>query len=446
MAPAPTDDNPTHWQRFTATVSGALRKMTTQEEESPIFLQRLASKPTKPTLLGNEALTAKESHMDERIRTLCLVILASAVVAAALHYLRNVLVPLVLALALKYLLIPLINVLSCESCANSMPCRVPRPIATIFAFGIAFGILGVLGAIVTRSIGEFTSHADVYRGRVEEILSLAFNATRSLQEELGLEMDEEEGGAPLDPTTTIESVKSFVKHLSVTDVLLSVLGSAATVAEDIMYVSLFLVFMLAGYRHRERRYVKSAVDEQIFAYIRGKVAISLVVAVDQAIVLCLVGLDLWLVFGVLAFWLNFIPNVGMFTAVCLPMPLIALDPSFTPPQIAAAFLVPLCVGMVAKDVGEPMVLGKQTSLQPVAVLLAIMLWGSVWGLTGMILAVPVTAVLRIQLESVDHPVPRYIASVLAGSHNGHGAAHSPSPASAPGSARNVAASGSAVLV
>ena len=62
-------------------------------------------------------------------------------------------------------------------------------------------------------------------------------------------------------------------------------------------------------------------EQQIFAYIRGKVGISLLVATVDAGFLRFVGLDLWLVFGVLAFLLNFIPNVGMATSVLLPMPL-----------------------------------------------------------------------------------------------------------------------------
>ena len=57
--------------------------------------------------------------------------------------------------------------------------------------------------------------------------------------------------------------------------------------------------------------VRSQAERQIFGYIRGKVGISLLVALVHAGVLRLVGLDLWLVFGVLAFLLNFIPNVGM---------------------------------------------------------------------------------------------------------------------------------------
>ena len=54
-----------------------------------------------------------------------------------------------------------------------------------------------------------------------------------------------------------------------------------------------------------------------------------------------------------------------------------------------------------------------------SVLLAIMLFGSVWGVTGMVMAVPMTAVLRIHLEAIDHPLPRYAAEVLAGKSHHH---------------------------
>ena len=131
-------------------------------------------------------------------------------------------------------------------------------------------------------------------------------------------------------------------------------------------------------------------------------------------ILYLVGQQLWLVFGLLAFWLNFIPNIGMFTAVCLPMPLTALDPRFGPIAVAAAFFGPLSTGIISKDVLEPVVIGAGANLQPVAVLLSIMLWGSLWGLTGMVLAVPMTAVCRIYLASTPHPLTRYAAAVLSG--------------------------------
>ena len=143
----------------------------------------------------------------------------------------------------------------------------------------------------------------------------------------------------------------------------------------------------------------------------------------------MVGLQLWLVFGVLAFWLNFVPNVGLAISVCLPLPLLLLDPCFGHANIAAATLVPLFVGILAKDILEPLFIGHSTSLTPVTILLSVMLWGSLWGVTGMVLAVPLTAVLRIHLAALEHPLPRYVADILSGHSHSH--SHSKPGAVAP---------------
>jgi len=73
-------------------------------------------------------------------------------------------------------------------------------------------------------------------------------------------------------------------------------------------------------------------------------------------------------------------------------------------------------GSICKDVVEPIVIGGGANLQPVVVLLAIMMWGSVWGLTGMVLAVPMTAVCRLYLDATPHPLTRYVAAVMSGTH------------------------------
>ena len=127
----------------------------------------------------------------------------------------------------------------------------------------------------------------------------------------------------------------------------------------------------------------------------------------------------------MTFSLNFVPNIGMFIAVMLPMPLVALDPRYNAVQIMIAFLVPAAVGTVSKDLLEPLLIGNSTSLQPVALMLAIMIWGSVWGLTGMILAVPMTAVMRIHLSYIEHPLMRYFASMLDGTDGKYLHLHQP---------------------
>ena len=129
--------------------------------------------------------------------------------------------------------------------------------------------------------------------------------------------------------------------------------------------------------------------------------------------------DLWLVFGVLAFWLNFIPNVGAVVAVALPLPLILLDPKFTTLMRALAVGLPMTVHGVVANILEPVLFGHSMELQPVVVLVSLMLWGAVWGVTGMVLAVPMTAVLRIHLSHVEHPMTRYLVTVLVGRADWH---------------------------
>jgi AI-2 transport protein TqsA len=128
----------------------------------------------------------------------------------------------------------------------------------------------------------------------------------------------------------------------------------------------------------------SAAQAQVSKYIQGKVIIALVVAGVHAAVLFYVGLELFLVFGLLSFALNFVPAIGMYISILLPMPLVVLDDAFTPMEALLAFVLPLLIGLAAKDVMEPLLIGSATRLQPVAMLLATLLWGGIWGITGMV--------------------------------------------------------------
>jgi len=176
-------------------------------------------------------------------------------------------------------------------------------------------------------------------------------------------------------------------------------------------------------RHEEGSFAER-VDSQVKAYIGGKAIISCFVAGAHVAFLLFVGLHLWLSFGVLTFFLNFIPTFGFVIAVVLPMPLIALNPAFPPGLVALAFIGPLVCGIIAKDVLEPLIIGQRTALHPAVILLAIMLFGSVWGIVGMVLAVPVTAVVRICFLTADHALLRFFAKLLSDNRSSH---HHPLP-------------------
>ena len=386
------------------------------------------------SLLG--PLSSSQVPIEERIRTLSLAVCALGVVGAALLYLRAVLVPLVLAIALSYLLTPVVDLLSkrplrcagvtlCAAepargwtrCCRDLFCRLklPRIVAVFVALGVAFAVLGVLGFIVADSVRTFASKADSYSQRVEELLGWAIGfmeeAEADLRERVGLNAT---ATATIGGAWDNTRVQQLASKVPVTRLVLQAAESLLELLSNLFLVLLFTLYLLLGGGGAESHGVNAEADAQVLSYIKGKVLISLGVGVATALILLAVGLDLWLVFGVMAFWLNFIPNVGSVVAVLLPMPVVLLDPTFSSGAVFLALVLPFGVHAIAGNVFEPLVFGHSMELAPVTILLSLMLWGSVWGVTGMVLAVPMTAVLRIHLAYVDHPLPRYLAARLVG--------------------------------
>ena len=313
------------------------RKASSKKGSSSFFGRMFASAEEEEAAGANAALyyehmllSEREKHFDERIRTTCLVIIASAVIIGAMYLLEKIIIPFILAVALKYMLTPIIDLLSwCTCCCG---CRLPRPLAVILSFILAICLLIWLGVLIGTSLEIFTERAPLYRERVEEILNAGFAAIEQAQSYVStsttntldalpgvdVALDEASGAEAHHNLEELrDAALDFLKTVSLTDLILSLLGKAAHVAEDVMYIVLFLVFMLThhegthgGAADEEEDQLGKTVDKQIFTYIRGKTTICAFVAATNGFILWAVGLDLFLAFGVLAFFLNFIPNIG----------------------------------------------------------------------------------------------------------------------------------------
>ena len=130
---------------------------------------------TEPSLLSPRPLSTVENLLDERMRTLSLVIIAVAVLFVAAYELRDVMVPFFIALALKYILSPLINLISCRA-GSCRRCRfrIPRWIAIFLALAIALAVVMILGSLVVHSIASFSSRASMYNQQLFELLDLGY--------------------------------------------------------------------------------------------------------------------------------------------------------------------------------------------------------------------------------------------------------------------------------
>ena len=126
----------------------------------------------------------------------------------------------------------------------------------------------------------------------------------------------------------------------------------------------------------------------------------------------MLGVDLAMVFGLFAFLLNFIPSIGSIIATLLPVPVVLMSPSLSMPAAIMAIAIPGVIQFSVGNVIEPKIMGDELDLHPVTILLTLIVWGMLWGIAGMLLATPITAVMKILFSKNELTAP--IADIMAG--------------------------------
>jgi AI-2 transport protein TqsA len=209
-----------------------------------------------------------------------------------------------------------------------------------------------------------------------------------------------------------DALLEIARQLPMGRVLQTTAGTAFSLVTNGFLVLIFVIFLLLG---RRREMIKSAVFREIDAGIRRylvlKFAISAATATLVGIILASFGLELALVFSVLTFFLNFIPSVGSIVAVLLPLPIALVQFETTWPVIGVLVL-PGIVQVVIGNGLDPKLMGRGLDLSPVTIVLALVFWGLLWGVVGMLLAAPMTAILRIVLAQFATTKP--VSELLAG--------------------------------
>jgi len=163
------------------------------------------------------------------------------------------------------------------------------------------------------------------------------------------------------------------------------------------------VAMLPGIKHRQPRSRMKALMQR---YLLMKTIASAVIAVAVMFGLFLLEVELLVIFGLVTFTLNFVPNIGSFFAIMAPLPLVWLDPDSTLIHVAYVAIVPFLIHNTLGNVLEPKLMASGLELHPLTVVVSLTFWGSMWGVAGAILSVPITCAIRLWLQGLDHPYAR----------------------------------------
>ncbi len=212
----------------------------------------------------------------------------------------------------------------------------------------------------------------------------------------------------------IANAKQIIRDLAnhMFNMLRNTVGTIFGLLSGMLFVCFFVIFLLAGrnpYAEHSQMYRDVVVNMR--RYLGTKVFTSATVGVLVWASLAIIGMELAGVFGVLAFLLNFIPVIGPVIVTVLPIPL-ALAQFESHWSVILVVVVPGVIHNVIGNIIEPKLMGKGLDLHPVTIMLALSVWGLLWGIVGMFLAAPITAAIRIVLMQFDTFRP--IANLLAG--------------------------------
>ncbi len=329
----------------------------------------------------------------QRTNTICLLILACVAVGVSLYMLAPVLVPFVLALFFTYCLTPLIDF-------QQSRLKFPKMLALVVTALLGVLILVITGGVVLATVRQMSENGGAYQVQIAKLFERIAAAVPI--QKLGL-----------DPNEVAESLKKL-PQMALRGILPAIVDSSMSVISNGALVVIFMLFILMGRSPMvdKNDNILNEIESRVKKYIISKVLVSMITAALVWLTLWLLKVDFALVFGVLAFVLNFIPNVGSAIATLLPLPIVILSPEHTILAKFAAILIPGAIQLIMGNIVEPKIMGETLDLHPITILLTLIFFGMIWGIPGMFLATPITAVIKIILERSSSG--KAVAEVLAG--------------------------------
>ena len=153
------------------------------------------------------------------------------------------------------------------------------------------------------------------------------------------------------------------------------------------------------------------ITQELQTYLGTKTLISLVTGIIINLLLVFFDIDFAVLWAVLAFMLNFIPSVGSTVAGIPPILIAVLKFDSLMPAVWIAICITL-INILLGGFVEPRLMGQRMNLSPLLVILSLLFWGWLWGLTGMALAVPIMATIKIVCENV--PKLHFVSVLMGG--------------------------------
>lgn len=322
----------------------------------------------------------------------------------ALKELASILQPLFIGVFLCYLILPAHKWLTSH--------RIPSVLSFILIALLVISIMWGVGTMLVNSISALLVKLPIYEKKMDGLLVSAIGVLPF--QVPGLEV------------TRIRDIP-FLEFLSLENLAdtgiatLKKFGGFFTTMVVILFYLIFLIAEGATFRKRVNNAfgegqaskimdVIGTINKAIAQYIAVKTLISFIIAAISTAILGAFRVDFFILWGILTFFANFIPYVGSMAAVTPPILLAFLQFDHPWKGIAIAILL-IGAQLLTGNIIEPRLAGKRLGVSPLMILLSLAFWGWLWGVVGMILAVPTIVIIKIVLENIEQTRP--VAGMLS---------------------------------
>lgn len=323
------------------------------------------------------------------------------VIGVLLHFLSEAFLPFVAALFLANIFMPLVETFQKK--------KIPTVFSILLVLVLVGTVLFGVVMVISTTIDSVTEIIPKYQVKWQSVLLPQISG---LLERISPELKE-------------QAMNFNLSSVAKPGKIIGALSSATTLISTSGLVLLFMLFILASNGQFRIKITKAFppsgsfqlnkmvenIEIHVRKYLLTNLLINTAAGVTMTVVLVLFGVDLAVLWGVLTFFLMFIPSIGSVFAVIMPIlvSFLQFDSIVTPLFLSITIII---TQLIIGSVIAPKILGNSLNLSPLLILVSLIFWGWVWGPLGMILSVPITSTIAIIFQNIPslHPLAVLMSS------------------------------------
>lgn len=336
-----------------------------------------------------------ESKRYLTLQTFVFPFLALAAATAFLYFASPIVIPVIVAASLAYILSPAVSLLK--------KLKIPHALAVILVLLISFFILGVIGYLLFAQANSLIQDLPTYWNSVVEFFTQLLNKYKGLLPQ---------AGEFYLKSFQLKDFSGIAKYL--------VRGISSTIS---IFSSLFLILLLTlfilndqemlkeklirAFGKSEKETAESILEEinkQIQSFLLVKFGTSFALAIIFTLGLLIIGVDYAYIWGPLAGVLNLIPYVGSIAGAIPPLIVAGVQFQAVMPVVWVLLLFVIFQNLEGNII-SPKLIGDKLNLSPLAILISVMYWTWLWGAIGIVLAIPITASIKVICDHVESLEP-----------------------------------------